>query len=174
MHDGDQPADDAPGPEDSSAQAPDTSPVAGSIADLARFANAVAEWHHRPGFQPSQAELAEPLLLDIIRLLASEYADTERLDKVSYYRLQLYRYARISQFAAAQARRVTIQGVRDKAISRKAASEILGVHQATVARWLKEADAAQSVDWIVKNYPALGVDNVGKFIADERIDPDVD
>lgn len=65
---------------------------------------------------------------------------TAKADKVAFYRLMLGITSSVAHHMTDIIRSLAVNGVIEGAISRRLAGEMLGVHQATIARWVKEAD----------------------------------
>lgn len=104
-----------------------------------------------------------------VEALNAEQSDIIKTDRTAFYRLQLKRFAKIADMSRRLAQIMAMNGVKGKYISRVQAAEILGVHQGTVARWVKDWDKTfeesiivpETIGWLAHN---------DKIVADERID----
>lgn len=81
-----------------------------------------------------------------------------------WHRVLVQRLTNIATTARECATNTVISGVRRNALSRKLASELLGVHQGTVARWVNNTEHPES--WHLDHR------SEDKLAADERIDDD--
>lgn len=80
-----------------------------------------------------------------------------------FFRVLIQKLANISSLSKRVGQQLTVQGVNNNQISKKLASELMGVHQVTVARWVKDGLDA---------FPFLDDRPAEKLAADERIDDD--
>lgn len=70
--------------------------------------------------------------------------DSAARDKVIFFRSLVAVMSGFSHDFTFISQRLAIRGVIEGAISRRLAGELLGVHQATIARWVKEFDTGEA------------------------------
>lgn len=111
---------------------------------------------------------------DFIKAILNERSDLRDTDEVAYYRLQTILFAKVAANCRMFAEQWAVEGVQHGALSRVQAAEMLGVHQGTVARWVKDAAKNSGMQNFRRHLRLTRVDhiNLDKALADERIDND--
>lgn len=96
-------------------------------------------------------------------------------DKVMWYRAMMYATAQLRDNCIALGSRLAANSVIEEAASRRLAADIIGMHQVTIARWLKEFPDPtqvqplrdpQNTEQPVERY----AHEFGKVLVDETID----
>lgn len=112
----------------------------------------------------------------ITQIVLNERMGAQQTDATAYYRLQTLLYAQLATQTRTIAESLAIDAVRKGFMSRVQAAEILGVHQGTVARWVKQinesSDIKQAHKAIFGHTRAVLNLDPGKVVSDERLDSD--
>ena len=102
--------------------------------------------------------------------LILELGETRATDKVAYYRLRLRALAIVRDVVNAGIRLSAVEGVKEEALSRKLAAHLIGQHQVTIGRWVKEDSDPDSRSPF--QLPASLTMDTEKLLADDSIDYD--